>query len=385
MTQEEITKQIGEFESIRPRYVSLSRAFKALLRQLLEAEKIDYVTVEARAKEIESFEEKINREDKDYSNPVEEITDLAGIRIITYQTRDIEAVGKVITKNFEVDKNNSIDKRQCIEIDKFGYISVHYVVSLKSDRTKLPEYAEFEGLKAEIQVRTVLQHAWAAIDHKLRYKSKNEVPATLRRRLYRISALLETADDQFDTLTKQIKKVQDGYSNSVSKGSLNIPLNLDSISAYVCGNEHSQNILDLAEKSGMAMAPHSPNSKSPEFSNLLFFLYKAGVQTIAEFDKSISGESPDSEKLLTAIVDHWKTKVGGSCFRLMFTKDSILRIVYLLKQTPERAQELARHFRVGNTLRESIEEVYREIHNAPEFSIPNPNQNIEPTVKTPID
>ena len=369
MTPEEISEQVSRFEKNRPKYVSLSRSFKSLFRQLLEAKSIDYVTIEARAKTMESFEEKISREDKDYSNPIDQITDLAGIRIVAYQIEDIDHIDEIIRNNFEIDEENSIDKRQSIEIDRFGYISVHYIVRLKEDRTKLPEYECCKDLCAEIQVRTVLQHAWAAIDHKLKYKSKKEIPAKLRRQLYRISALLETADEQFDTLTKKIKKVKDGYSDSVSTGSLDMPLDIDSLGAYANVNEHARILFTSAEDAGMSMSPHRPFSKSPEYSHLLYFLSQAKVRTVSEFDKCITNTSFSSENIIKMIVKSWRDKVESPYLRLMFTKDSLLRIIYFMKQPPQKAKKLIPYFRVGNTLREAVEKTYRDLHEAPDFQI----------------
>jgi trimethylamine:corrinoid methyltransferase-like protein len=58
-------------------------------------------------------------------------------------------------------------------------------------------------MHAEVHVRTVLQHAWAAISHSLQYKKEDDVPAALRRRLNRLAALLELADQEFTTLSAE--------------------------------------------------------------------------------------------------------------------------------------------------------------------------------------
>jgi ppGpp synthetase/RelA/SpoT-type nucleotidyltranferase len=97
----------------------------------------------------------------------------------------------MIEEEFTIDKDNSLDKRKELRSNEFGYLSVHYVVSLSPARAALGEYKNYASLRAEIQVRTVLQHAWAAVDHRLRYKSETDAPEHLRRRLFLLSGLLK--------------------------------------------------------------------------------------------------------------------------------------------------------------------------------------------------
>ena len=369
MTPEQIEEQVKAYELNRPQYVAFADALKVLLSQLLTVKGVGVVTVEVRAKAVESFRGKVEREDKDYSDPINQITDLAGLRIITYQIADIEAVSEIIEENLKVDVANSIDKRQSMEADRFGYVSVHYVVSLDETRAGLPEYMAFAGLRGEIQVRTVLQHAWAAIDHKLRYKSKEEIPTNLRRQLYRISALLETADEEFELLTARIAEVRTRYSEAVSEGSLDIPLDVDSLGAYVEGNENAKALLAAADKLGIAIAPHHPHSKAPEYSHLLSCLDLTGIQTIQGFDNEIASISTNAPDILSRIIDHWGTSVSTPGLRLVVTKDSLFRIGYFMALPPGRASRIVSGLRFGSTLRDAIEKVYREVHDAPDFSI----------------
>lgn len=374
MTPNEIEEQVKAYELKRAEYRAFTHALESLLKQLLIAKGIGVVTIEARAKTIESFCGKIEREDKDYSDPINQITDLAGIRIITYQISDIESVSEIIENNLKVDPANSIDKGQSLEADRFGYASVHYVVSLEDTRAGLPEYAAFAGLRGEIQVRTVLQHAWAAIDHKLRYKSKEEIPAKLRRQLYRISALLETADEQFESLTARITEVRAGYSEAVSKGSLDIPLDVDSLSAYAECNEHAIELFNEAETLGIVIAPNNPNTKLPEYSHLLTFLDLAGTPTLQEFDVGIEKTSAKATDILSQIISHWSDSVSSPGLRLVVTKDSLLRMAYLLALPQDLAGDVRTWLGFGSTLRDALGKVYIEINNASNFSIPNAQQ-----------
>src|SRR5258708_36248047 len=90
------------------------------------------------------------------------------------------------------DKGDDMRKQE-----KFGYQSVHYLVKLRANRTALPEYARFSGLVAEVQVRTVLQHAWAEIEHDIQYHSAEAIPAAIRRRVMSRAGMLEIAEHGF--------------------------------------------------------------------------------------------------------------------------------------------------------------------------------------------
>src|SRR2546427_6148809 len=172
----------------------------ALMENLLKDANIDIVQVDARPKSVESFSEKLRRKGERYTDPLEQMTDLVGLRVITYYLEDVSRVGDLINHEFVLDAENSVDKADAVGPDQFGYRSVHYVARLGRNRQGLAEWQPFGDSCFEVQVRTSLQHAWAAVDHKLRYKTANDVPDHLKRRLYRLSALFEFADEQFSAL-----------------------------------------------------------------------------------------------------------------------------------------------------------------------------------------
>ncbi|MGF6349007.1 putative GTP pyrophosphokinase [Variovorax sp. W2I14] len=136
---------------------------------------------------------------------------MAGVRITTYFADDVDRVAETLQSEFEIDQRSSIDKRQYSDPDRFGYQSLHYVLSLQPKRAELAEYAKYRNLKCEVQVRSILQHAWAEIEHDLGYKSTGGVPFSLRRRFARIAGLFELADDEFQAIRDSLK----GYEKSL--------------------------------------------------------------------------------------------------------------------------------------------------------------------------
>lgn len=205
---------VEEYLRVRPRYEAFARAAREIVNQALRSAGITVNSVEARAKDPESFGAKsATRSDDDpeapkYPRPLQDITDLAGVRIITFFPRDVATIGACIQKEFEVLEH--IDLSQTlIQQERFGYQSEHFLVQLSGARTALPEYEPHRDLIAEIQVRTILQHAWAEIEHDIQYKSTITIPYTIRRRFMALAGMLEIADREFQEIQyedEQIKK-----------------------------------------------------------------------------------------------------------------------------------------------------------------------------------
>ena len=124
-----------------------------------------------------------------------EVTDLLGLRVITYFEDGVDRVGALVEARLPVDFQHSVDKRRR-DAGGFGYRSLHYVCRAGE---ALPPDCRYE-----IQVRTMLEHAWAEIEHDLGYKSREAVPAEARRRLHRLAGLLELADQEFVAIRREL-------------------------------------------------------------------------------------------------------------------------------------------------------------------------------------
>ncbi len=193
------TNVLAQYDKQHKKYERFAKEVEHQLRSILEEEGIVCNAITSRVKERDSLDKKIDIKMDKYSD-LTEITDIAGIRVITYYDNDVNRVAEIVEREFCVDKDNSIDKRKALDPDKFGYCSVHYVVSMNETRLKLPECKAYAGLKCEIQIRTVLQHAWAEIEHDLGYKSETGVPRNIRRNFSRLAGLLELADKEFQEI-----------------------------------------------------------------------------------------------------------------------------------------------------------------------------------------
>ncbi len=231
MDIEEIKKKYEENITL---YNNLGKNVIESLRILLEKADVKFLSIYFRVKETASFIEKIER--KSYENPLEEIEDICGIRIICYYQKDIVKIIEIIKKEFSIFESQN--KETNLEYNQFGYRSHHVIASIKQEWEKAPNFRGLSHLKCEIQVRTILMHAWAEIEHSLAYKTEAQTPTQFRRKLHRISAKLEEADEQFE----ELKKESESYQNQLIKESKKeidfeeIELNLDSLQAFMDTN-----------------------------------------------------------------------------------------------------------------------------------------------------
>jgi ppGpp synthetase/RelA/SpoT-type nucleotidyltranferase len=192
------------YESIAGRLQDFKISIDSLIQTLLEIEGIQFHSVTSRIKSKASVRQKLQRPDK--RRELNDLTDMFGARIITYFEDEVDVVAKLIEREFIVDRDNSVDKRSLLDPDRFGYLSLHYVLQLNPERSTLPENRAYKDIKFELQIRSILQHAWAEIEHDTGYKSASGVPDAVRRRLSRLAGLLELADDEFLGIREELAK-----------------------------------------------------------------------------------------------------------------------------------------------------------------------------------
>ena len=212
------------------KYQSLLTKAESIVKELLEGKNVNYFDIKNRVKEFPSWKDKFH--EKKYKRP-EEVSDLAGLRIIGPTLGDVKKIETVVENNFMIHSPGKEDKQKELGRDKIGYISTHYIASLSDNHLKLRENVRFMGLKFEIQVRTILQHSWADFEHDKIYKSRNALPDDLQRELYLASAQLETADRMIQHVTDYIEHQQRDVSKQVGEGNLGIKIDPITLEAYM--------------------------------------------------------------------------------------------------------------------------------------------------------
>jgi putative GTP pyrophosphokinase len=201
-----------------------------ILRKKMAEHKIETSAVTSRAKTLNSFLEKLQR--KHYEMPFEQITDLAGTRVVCLYRSDIAKVAEIVRSDFDVIED--VDKLGELGADHFGYGARHFLVRLGRDSSGA-RYDDLKQFVCEIQVRTVVQDAWAIIQHHLVYKRESEVPTHLQRKLNSLAGLFETVDDQFESIRRERETYITEVRETRAKPArfLENELNLDSFKEYL--------------------------------------------------------------------------------------------------------------------------------------------------------
>ena len=179
--------------------------FVAMLTDLLDQSGLNYLSVSGRAKGIASFAAKAGRLREGrpmFPDPLHDITDQIGLRVITYLRGDVAVVARVLHEEFEVLDDRDLGRQTASE-GRFGYSSRHLVVRLREGEGT----EEMRAHPAQVQVRTVLQHAWAEFEHATRYKGvvPDEHVQDLDRRFTLAAGLLELADQEFSAIHERLQ------------------------------------------------------------------------------------------------------------------------------------------------------------------------------------
>ncbi|TQR83080.1 DUF429 domain-containing protein [Mycobacterium hodleri] len=189
---------ITEYAARRPALVGATERYLHLVTTLLDDAGINYLNVTARTKSVASFAEKADRSvdgRRLYTDPLSELTDQIGLRVITFLRDDVTTVANLLAEEMQLLDDRDMGQETARE-GRWGYASRHLVVAV-----------EGEQQPASIQVRTVLQHAWAEFEHDIRYKGSipEEDAPDLDRRFTLAAGLLELADREFSAIRERLK------------------------------------------------------------------------------------------------------------------------------------------------------------------------------------
>ncbi|RYB94846.1 GTP pyrophosphokinase [Nocardioides oleivorans] len=208
--QEPVREAVRSYAARQPQLVAATGAWVTLVRTLLDDAGIDYLSVTGRTKSVASFAAKANRTEGGeplYRDPLEQITDQIGVRVITYVHSDVAAVAELLDDELTILDDRDLGEEMA-RSGRFGYASRHLLV--RGDDGE--GHQELAGERASIQLRTVLQHAWAEFEHDIRYKGSvpEDAAADLDRRFTLAAGLIELADREFSTIRRRIQVAAPG-------------------------------------------------------------------------------------------------------------------------------------------------------------------------------
>ncbi|MER7556879.1 DUF429 domain-containing protein [Nocardioides sp. NPDC126508] len=207
---------VREYAAIQPTLQEAAEQYVQLVTSILDEAGINYLTVTSRAKSVASFAAKAARTVDGrpvYPDPLRDITDQIGLRVITYVHSDVQAVADLLDDQVVVHDDRDMGEETASE-GRFGYASRHLLVSLDPAREGQAAYELLRGRQAQIQIRTVLQHAWAEFEHDIRYKGTipSEHVPDFDRRFTLAAGLLELADREFSTIRDRLRQGAAGAS-----------------------------------------------------------------------------------------------------------------------------------------------------------------------------
>ena len=224
---------LEQYRSLLPVLTKMAEVIPERLKEFFSEAGIIVASVEHRVKAEESLAGKLKLKGGKYKD-VFDITDLVGIRVITFYIDDVDKVASIVERLFDIDWENSIDKRKAHEIDSFGYLSLHYICSIPESAYMDPEHPELNKIRFEVQMRTVLQHAWANMNHDTGYKSGVEIPKVYMRNMSRLAGMLELVDDEFSRIRRELSDYRRQVQKLVASGNLgDVLLDGDSFKSYL--------------------------------------------------------------------------------------------------------------------------------------------------------
>jgi len=323
-------------------YGEFAERLCGLVKEILSVSGISVHSVTFRKKERDSFIKKLGKPGASYGK-ISDVTDLCGLRIITHFSDDVSRISEIIESEFSVDKENSSNKSDSLDPDRFGYLSVHYVLSNNSARSGLMEYRKFKGLKAEVQIRSILQHAWAEIEHDLGYKSPRGVPREVRRRFSRLAGLLELADQEFSTIRDELGVYSTEVVGRIKNDSSTVELNALSLQAFVAGSQEVSEMDDEIARIRNWGLEEAPLDYSARHVEKLAYL---GVFNVSDLEEKIL----ENFDLVNKFSRAWLDRYQGSGDLIVYSGISIFYLCYVLaivKYFPEIPLDYVMKFNIG--------------------------------------
>jgi putative GTP pyrophosphokinase len=273
---------INEYGRERANYDRLAAHVAHICRALLANTDLRIHAITSRAKTEASFRAKIIRPEFNITR-IEDVTDLAGVRIITLFEDEVDSIAQLVTHEFDVDDRKSVDKRMKLDPDRFGYISLHKVVVLREKHLQDSGHDDFRNRRAELQIRSILQHSWAEIEHDLGYKTEFAVPPAIRRRFSRMAGLLEVADTEFTAIRHFLKQYEQRIEGKLARAEEDISVNQISLTRFAqISSLVGQLDAEVAKLGGAGLTFESTYiaSRVPE---LMF----VGIETISTLEKQM--------------------------------------------------------------------------------------------------
>ena len=299
---------LQQFRELRPTLEQLAEDAYTQLSQALQEQGVYVTAIEYRVKTEKSLIGKLELKGAKYKT-IDDITDLVGLRVITFYTDEVDKVAVLAKRVFDIDWQESVDKRKAHELTSFGYNSLHYICRLHTG-----------GPRFELQMRTALQHVWSTIEHDTDYKGEVKMPAEYKRQFSRLAVMLELVDEEFSRLRTVLTDYRRQMLTLVKSGKLDdVPLSRETFRSYLEVQpfdrlNHRIAAVNQAEIFPVVLMPY------------LRVLESFGMETLGDVQRFIDENSDDAYQLALSQLAITDLDILSSSTALQY-----LCLVYVLK------------------------------------------------------
>ena len=297
-----------QYRQLLPTLEKLSDDAYDLLSHPLRDQGIYVTAIERRIKTEKSLARKLALKGTKYKR-IDDITDLVGLRVITVYTDEVDQVAVIVKNIFDIDWQESVDKRKLHDLNSFGYNSLHYICRLKTG-----------GLRFELQMRTALQHVWSTIMHDTGYKGDVKIPREYLRQFNRLAGMMELLDDEFSRLRFVLTDYRRHTLALVKSGHLDdVPLSPDSLHNFLDLKPFDRLNRRIASVNQAEIVPVSVMPYLPVLESF-------GLETLGDMQRFIDENSDDAYQLALAQLAITDLDILSSNTALQY-----LCMVYVLK------------------------------------------------------
>ena len=299
---------LQQYRELRPTLQQLSDEASQMLHHALREQGIYITAMEHRVKTEKSLTGKLELKGAKYKT-IDDITDRVGLRVITFYTDEVDKVAAIAKRIFDIDWQESVDKRKLHELDAFGYNSLHYICRLKTG-----------GPRFELQMRTALQHVWSTIEHDTGYKGDVKMPREYKRQFSRLAGMMELIDDEFSRLRIVLTDYRRQMLALVNSGQLaDVPLSAETFRSYLELHPFDRLNKRIAAVNQAEIWPVSMMS-------YLRVLESFGLETLGDVQQFIDENSDDAHQLALSQLAITDLDILSSNTALQY-----LCLVYVLK------------------------------------------------------
>lgn len=312
---------LQQYRDLLPTLEQLAKKANDLLRHKLREQGVYVTAIEYRVKTEQSLAGKLELKGAKYKS-IEDVTDLVGLRVITFYTDEVDKVAAIAKNIFDIDWQESVDKRKLHELDAFGYNSLHYICRLKptAEQEQAQPETRMTDLRFELQMRTALQHVWSTIEHDTGYKGSVKIPREYMRQFSRLAGMLELVDNEFSRLRLVLTDYRRQIQALVKNGQLDdVPLSVETFRNYL-------ELHPFDRLNGRIAAVNQAEIYPVSMMPFLPVLESFGLETIGDVQHFIDDNSDDAHQLALSQLAITDLDILSSSAALQY-----LCLVYVLK------------------------------------------------------